>query len=104
MEYILIHTPNSNYTAAMFPAMLEMGKTVLENPEEMAPGCKMLAAYAGRTKLLMFCIWEAPSADNLVPGMEQMAMYGWDTDIIPADKLGVRLEKLAKFMEAMPKG
>jgi hypothetical protein len=101
MEFILVHTPNGNLTPQTMPALIEMGKQVSANPENFIPGAKMLAAYAAKSKMFMVCLWEAPSIDLLMPSLEQMSMMGFDTEVIPADKLGVKMEKLAKAMAAM---
>jgi hypothetical protein len=101
MEFILIHTPNSNLTPQSMPALIEMGKQVSANPEQFVPGAKMLAAYSAQAKMFMVCFWEAPSIDAIMPSLEQMSMMGFDTEVIPADKLSVKMEKLAKAMSAM---
>jgi hypothetical protein len=101
MEFILVHTPNGNLTPQTLPGLIEMGKQVSANPENLIPGAKMLAAYAAQSKMFMVCLWEAPSVDLLMPSLEQMSMMGFDTEVIPADKLGVKMEKLAKAMAAM---
>jgi hypothetical protein len=101
MEYILVHTPNSNLSPQTIPALIEMGKQVSANPENFVPGAKMLAAYAAKSKMFMVCLWDAPSVDVLMPSLEQMNMMGFDTEVIPAEKLGVKMDKLAKAMAAM---
>lgn len=101
MEYILIHTPNSNMSPATMPALIEMGKQVAANPSQFVPGAKMLAAYSAQAKMFMVCLWEAPSIEVMMPALEQMSMMGFDTEVIPADKLGVKMDKLAKAMAAM---
>lgn len=103
MEYILIHTPNSNFSKETMPALIEMGKQVSANPEKLVPGAKMLAAYAAQAKMFMVCLWEAPSIDVIMPALAQMSMMGFDTEVIPADKLGVKMDKLAKAMAEMAK-
>jgi hypothetical protein len=104
MEFILIHTPNSNMSPATMPALIEMGKQVAAKPEQSVPGAKMLAAYSAQAKMFMVCLWEAPSIDVIMPALEQMAMMGFDTEVIPADKLEVKMDKLAKAMAEMAKG
>jgi hypothetical protein len=98
MEYILIHTPNNNYSKETMPAIMEMGKTLGEDPGKFVPGGKLLAAYGAQAKMLIVCIWDAPSIDALMPPMEQMAMLGFNTEVIPADRMEVKMEKLAKAM------
>ena len=101
MEYILVHTPNGNLTPQTMPALIEMGKQVAAKPEQFVPGAKMLTAYASQAKMFMVCIWEAPSIDVIMPALEQMSMMGFDTEVIPADKLEVKMDKLAKALAAM---
>ena len=100
MEYILIHTANNNLTKETMPALVELGKKVAADPGQFVPGAKMLVAYAAQAKMFMACIWEAPSIDALMPALEQMANMGFDTEVIPADKLEVKMDKLSKAMAA----
>ena len=100
MEYITIHTPNNNLTRETMPAMVEMGKQVTANPGQYVPGGKLLAAYSAQAKMMVVCIWEAPSIDVIMPALENMSMMGFDTDVIPADKLDVKMDKLSKAMAA----
>lgn len=101
MEYILIHTPNNNLTPQTMPAVIEMGKKVGANPGQFVPGGKMLASYAAKAKMFIVCLWEAPSIDAIMPAMEQMSIMGFNTEVIPAEKLEVKLDKLAKALAAM---
>jgi hypothetical protein len=100
MEYILIHTPNNNLTPQTMQAMVEMGKQVGANPGKFVPGGKILASYSAKAKMFIVCIWEAPSIDALMPTMEQMSMMGFNTEVIPAEKLEVKLDKIAKALAA----
>jgi hypothetical protein len=101
MEFILIHTPNSNLTRESMPVVLEMAKTVVTTPEKFVPGGKLIASYAARARIFIVCIWDVPSADALMPALEQMNLLGYDTEVIPAEKLGVKMDKLVKAMAAM---
>jgi hypothetical protein len=98
MEYILIHTPNNNLTREVMPALVEMGKKFVADPGQFVPGGKMIASYSAQAKMFMVCIWDVPSIDVMMPAMEQMAMMGFDTEVIPADKLAVKMDKLAKAL------
>ena len=100
MEYILVHTPNSALTPQTMAAMVEMGKQVGANPGQFVPGGKLLASYSAQAKMFIICLWEAPSIDAIMPALEQMAMLGFDTEVIPAEKLEVKLDKIAKAMAA----
>ncbi len=101
MEYILIHTPNNNLTAQTMPAMVEMGKKVGANPGQFVPGGKLLASYSAQAKMFIVCLWEAPSIDVLMPTLQQMSMMGFDTEVIPAVKMEVKLDQIAKALAAM---
>jgi len=35
-----------------------------------------------------------------MPFLEQMSMFGWNNEVIPAEKMEVHMEKLAKALEA----
>jgi len=104
MEIIAIHTPNNLMTPDLMAASIEMGKKLMAKPGEFVPGGKLLAAYHARAKSVIFCLWEVPNVEVLLPAFEQMSMLGWDNEIIPADKMEVHLEKATKAMEAMAKG
>jgi len=101
MEFILIHEPNNLMTPDMLAASVEMGKKLMAKPEELVPGGKMLFSYHGRNKSVVFCLWEVPSLDVLLPVLEQMTMIGWNNEIIPVETMEVHLEKAVKAMEAM---
>ncbi len=103
MEIIAIHEPSSLMTPEMMAATIEIAKKLVAKPEAFVPGGKMLATYGGRTKMVVICIWEVPNLEVLLPAFEQMRMLGWNSEIIPVEKMEVHLEKYAKAMEAMAK-
>jgi hypothetical protein len=100
MEYILIHTPNNNLTPQTMLAVVEMGKKLGAKPGQFVPGGKLLASYAAKAKMFIVCLWEVSSIDALIPTLEQMSMMGFNTEVIPAEKLEVKLDKLAKALSA----
>jgi hypothetical protein len=101
MEVLLIHKPIGMLPPEMWAAALDMGKKMEANPGEMAPGGKLLASYGARAKSTVFCIWEVPSIEALMPALEQMSMMGWDTDTIPVEKMETAIPKAEKAVQAM---
>jgi len=103
MEFVLIHKPISLMPPEMMAAGLDMAKKIEAKPEEMVPGGKAIASYYARTLWRIFCIWEVPSIEALLPLAEQLKMLGWDTDIIPVDKPKVAIQKIEMAMQASMK-
>jgi uncharacterized protein with GYD domain len=103
MEFILIHKPLGIIPPEIMAGTLEQVGKLLAKPGDFVPGGKLIASYGARGKSLVVCIWEAPSAEALCPFIEQLAMAGWETDMIPADKMTVHIEKLAKALKTMKK-
>jgi hypothetical protein len=103
MEYILIHTPRGINPPEVVTRNTEMMKKFFAKPEDFVPGGKMIASYGARTKQFVVCITDVPSIDALCPFLEQLMMSGWDTEVIPAEKTTVCLEKIEKALKAMKK-
>jgi hypothetical protein len=101
MEVILIHKAQGVAPPEMMAPSLEMGKKMTFSPEEMVPGGKSIFSYAARAKSMIVCLWEVPSVDVLMPALEQMNMIGWETDIIPVEKMEVALPKFEQALKAM---
>ena len=101
MEFILIHKPRGIIPPDVLTDQMEQVKKLLAKPDEFVPGGKLVASYAVRGKMLVICIWDAPSIEAVCPMAEQMDLGGWDTDIMPLEKMSVHLEKLSKAMESM---
>jgi hypothetical protein len=100
MEFILIHKPRGIFSPEVATATIEQVRKLLAKPDDFVPGGKLIASYAARGKSFTLCIWDAPSAEALCPFIEQLALAGWDTDIMPAEKMTVHIEKLAKALKA----
>ena len=62
---------------------------------------KVIASYQARAEWAMFCIWEVPNVEALMPFVEQLRMLGWNTEVIPVDKAEAAVEKFEKAMEAL---
>jgi len=104
MEFILIHRARGLIPPENEKAIVELAKKLIEKPEELVPGGKVIAAYAARCKDLVVCIWDVPKAENLVPAFEQLANLGYDTEIIPAEKWSESISKYEKtLVEALKK-
>jgi hypothetical protein len=78
-----------------------MAKKMTYSPEEMVPGGKSLFAYGARAKSMVICLWDVPSVDVLMPVLEQMNNIGWETDIIPVEKMEVAVPKFEQALKAM---
>jgi hypothetical protein len=103
MEFILTHKPRGIIPPEAMAAAAEQLRKLLAKPEDFVPGGKVIAAYAARSKSFTVCIWDVPSAEALCPFLEQLSMAGWDTDVIPAEKTTVYIEKRMKALQAMKK-
>jgi hypothetical protein len=101
MEVLLIHKPIGMLPPEMWTASVEVGKKLEANPGAIVPGGKMIASYSARGLSSIFCIWEVPSMEALMPLVEQMNMLGWETDTIPVDKMKVAIPKFEKALQAM---
>jgi hypothetical protein len=101
MKVVLIHKPLSLMPPDMMKAGLEMAKQIQARPEAMVPGGKALASYYARALWCIFCVWEVPSVEAMLPLAEQLKMLGWNTDIIPVDEAEVAIQKLEKAMASM---
>lgn len=96
MEVLLIHRPIGVLPREWGAASMDIGKKILAKPGELVPGGKLIAAYGARALHKMFCTWEVPSMEALMPLLEQMKVLGWDTDTIPVEKMEVALPKVEK--------
>ena len=103
MEFILIHKPLGIIPPEVMGGTLEQVKKLLAKPDDFVPGGKLIASYGARGKSFIVCIWDAPNAEALCPFVEQLVLAGWDTDIMPAEKMTVHIEKLTKALKAMRK-
>jgi hypothetical protein len=103
MEFILIHRPLGIIPPEVMGGTLEQVGKLLAKPDEFVPGGKLIASYGARSKSFVVCIWDAPGAEALCPFVEQLVLVGWETDIMPAEKMSVQIEKLAKALKAMKK-
>ena len=101
MEVLVIHKMIGLVPPHMMAASLEIAEKVTTKPGEVVPGGKLIASYSARAIHTGVCLWEVPSTEALMPMCEQMSMLGWDTDIIPVEKMGVALPKLQKALQDM---
>jgi hypothetical protein len=101
MEVLLLHRPKGMLPPELMKASIEVGKEIIiKGP---LGGCKLLASYTARNQMLIMCLVDTPSMDDVVPMVEQMMMIGWDTEIIPVEKSLVALPKMEKAIAQMVK-
>ena len=103
MTFIMVHKPLGVLPPEMMATGLEMGKKIAANPEAVVPGGKCICSYYACSQWLIFCVWESPKLEILLPLTEQMKMVGWNTEIIPVDETGVALQKIEAAMASMQK-
>ena len=103
MEYILIHTPRGINPPEVVARNTEMMKKFFAKPDDFVPGGKLIATYGSRTKMFVVCIVDVPNPEALWSFLEQLMMAGWDTEVMPAEKTTVCLEKIEKALKAMKK-
>jgi hypothetical protein len=103
MEFILIHKPQGFLPPEVRGGTIEQTRKLLAKPDDFVPGGKLIAAYGARGKAFIVCVWDVLSAEALCPFVEQLDLAGWDTDIMPAEKMTVRVERLAKALKAIKK-
>jgi hypothetical protein len=103
MEFILIHKPRGIISPEAKIRNVEQVKKLLAKPDDFVPGGKLIASYGARCKMFIVCIWEAPNTESLCPFLEQLSLADWDTDVIPAEKMTVHVEKIVKALQAMKK-
>ncbi len=101
MEVLVIHKMIGLVPPEMMAASLEIAEKVTTKPSEIVPGGKLIASYSARALHTGVCLWEVPGVEALMPMCEQMSMLGWDTDMIPVEKMEVALPKLKKSLQAM---
>jgi hypothetical protein len=47
---------------------------------------KLIGSYTALNQMLVICLVDTPSIDNVIPIVEKMMMMGVDTEIIPIEK------------------
>ena len=103
MEFILIHKPLGIVPPEVMGGTLEQVGKLLAKPDDFVPGGKLIASYGARSKSFVVCVWEAPSVEVLCPVVEQLVLAGWETDIMPAEKMTVQVEKYIGAFKTMNK-
>jgi len=98
MEFILIHRPRGPLPLEISKQVAEFGKKINMTPGEVVPGGKLLASYHARCEDAVFCIWDVPNAENLMPALEQLTLLGYDTQVIPAEKVSDAIPKWEKAL------
>ena len=103
MEFILIHKPLGVISPEVLLGTMEQVRELLAKPESFVPGGRLIASYGACGKSFVVCVWEAPNTEVLCPVVEQLVLAGWETDIIPAEKMTVRVEKYIGALKTMNK-
>ncbi len=103
MEIILMHRPRGALPLELSKMAVEIGKKFIAKPEEFVPGGKLIGAFMGRVEELIFCIWDVPSVESLMPFFEKVKNMGWDTTVIPVDKFSEGIAKAEKALAEMMK-
>jgi len=80
---------------------MEIAKQLDADPSKFVPGGKMIASYKACGQSLVFCIWEVPTVDALIPLLEQMNFMEWETEVIPAEKITTFIPKAEKLLAQM---
>jgi len=101
MEVLLIHKPMGLVPPEMMAPGLELANKLTFKPEEVVPGGKCIFAYGARALSMVFCLWEVPNMEALMPALEQGNALGWNTDIIPVEKMEVSLPKFEQALKAL---
>jgi len=101
MEFVLIHRALGPLPPEVMKRGLEFVKKLLAEPSKVVPGGKIIAAYTAYAQSLVVCIWEAPRVDALIPFLEQVWAVGWETEVIPAEKMETYIPKLEKMLAQM---
>ena len=103
MEIILIHTPRGILPPDLTKAIIDLGKDIDKNAEKAAPGSKLIASYIPCGQMRIFCIWDAPKIESLLPILGQMVALGWDTEVIPVMKSRDAIAMFEKTLAQMAK-
>lgn len=98
MEFILIHRMLGPVPPEIMKKALELAKAAILETEKVVPGGKVCAAYAAFGRTIAVCIWEVPSVDALIPFIEQLNFLGWETEVIPAEKMEAAIPRLEKIL------
>ena len=98
MIFIALHRPRGPLPPELLKILVDIGKKFIAKPEEFVPGGKLLAAYLGRVEEITICLWDVPSAENLMPSFEKIKDMGYDTTIIPLDKFSEGIVKREKAL------
>jgi len=98
LEFILMHRPLGPLPPETLAAALQNVKKIIEDPSKVVPGGKLIAAYNALGQWLQVCIWDAPSVEALLPLMGGMTGSGFNTEVIPAEKVEAAIPKWEKSL------
>lgn len=101
MEFVLIHRPLGPLPPEVMKRGIELVKKLFAEPSKVVPGGKIIAAYTAYAQSLVVCIWEVPSVNALIPFLEHVWAVGWETEVIPAEKMTTFIPKAEKMLAQM---
>ena len=98
MEFILIHKPLGPLPPQILAATLQFVKKLIQDPSSVVPDGKLLTSYNACGQWVQVCIWDVPNIEALLPLIEGMRGFGFNTDVIPAEKVEVAIQKWEKSL------
>ena len=101
MEFILIHRQPGIVPPEITKKAIETAKGLNADPSKYVPSGKLIASYKAIGQSSVVCIWEAPTVDALIPLLEQMNAIGWETEVIPAEKMATFIPKAEQMLAQM---
>lgn len=96
MEFVLIHKPLGPLPPEVLKKTLEFTKMVVTQPSRVVPDGRLVASYNALGQWVQICVWEAPSADALTPLLEGLRALGFNTEVIPVEKVEEAIPKWEK--------
>jgi hypothetical protein len=101
VEFILIHKPiGASSPEGLMMAVLS-GKDMAANPKKFVPNGQLVASYYAVAQQGVYCIWDVPKFEDLIPLVRMMTVVNWDTEIVPVQKPEIALPALEKAMMDM---
>lgn len=101
MEIILVHKPIGLIPPESMKLSMDRAKELCAKPQEFVPGSKLIGSYTAIGAQVIFCIWDVPNTESLLPLLRNMSIAGWNTEIIPVERTEVAIPNIEKAMAAM---
>ena len=100
MEVILIHTAIGIFSPEFMKTNIEFGKTIKTGK---SPYGTLISTHMDCGKFRLFCLWDVANVESLSPLLGQMALFGWNTEVIPVQKTPDGLSNIEKALAQMAK-